>query len=77
MVSKEATMSIELTAEQLRAVKQGEPVKLSVPEVGEDVVLLRVSAYEGVQELLEEERVRKGIARVAVRNAARRLDQEP
>jgi hypothetical protein len=70
-------MSIELTAEQLRAVKQGEPVRLSVPELGEDVVLLRVSAYERVQELLEEERGRKGIARVAVRNAARRLDEEP
>ncbi len=69
-------MSILLTEEHLRAVKQGEPVRLSAPEVGEDIVLLRASAYDQVRELLEEERVRKGIAQVALRNAARRMKHE-
>ena len=73
---EEDTMSIELTAEQLRAVRDGEPVRLHVPEVGEDLILLQASAYEKVRELFEEERVRTGIAKVALRNAARRMDAE-
>ena len=70
------TMSIELTAEQLRAIRDGEPVRLPAPDVGEDLILLQASAYEKVRELFEEERVRKGIAKVALGNTARRMDEE-
>jgi hypothetical protein len=47
MEEKETTM-IELTEQQRQAVRNGEAVRVAVPELGEDVVLQRVTEYEKV-----------------------------
>jgi len=49
-------MSIELTEEQRQAVRQGEPVRVRVPDVGGDFVLLRAEQYETIRESLEDEK---------------------
>jgi hypothetical protein len=41
-----------LTPEQLRSVRQGEPVMVSDPEIGPDCVLLRADVYARVKNLL-------------------------
>jgi hypothetical protein len=74
MRSKEAAM-IELTEEQLRAVKRGELVEVAAPEIGNNVVLIRADAIEGIREIWEEERTRRAIASVAARNAAARAEE--
>ena len=47
---------IELTEKQCQAVRNGEPVRLSLPEVGSDVVLLQADQYERIRELLNDEK---------------------
>jgi hypothetical protein len=66
---------IELTEEQRRAVLNGEPVEVAVPEIGKRLVLMRADAFDEVWEILQEERTRKGIAAVAARNAAARAEE--
>jgi hypothetical protein len=70
---------LELTEAQRRSVLEGEAVRLALPEMGEEVVLLRADAYEEIREILEDERQRRAIAKVALQNVARRLldDEEP
>jgi hypothetical protein len=43
-----------LTTEQIEAVKNGEPVAISPPEVGEDCVLLRADVYARFRKLLDD-----------------------
>lgn len=66
---------IELTEKQREAVKNGEAIRLAAPEIGEDVVLLRATEYENLQELLNDVREQgaalrysMGQARTAARN---------
>jgi hypothetical protein len=68
---------IELTEEQKQAVKKGEAVRVSAPELGEAITVLRADIYEDVREIVEEERVRRLLASVAARNAASRMTDEP
>ncbi|MCI0377000.1 MAG: hypothetical protein L0215_05305 [Gemmataceae bacterium] len=70
-------MPIELTQAQYQAVRRGEPVRLSLPEVGEDVVLLRAAAFDGLKELLEEDQERKAIAATALETAAKWAKENP
>ena len=44
-----------LTSEQILAVREGEPVSLVLPEVGETCVLLRQDIYEQVKDSAESE----------------------
>jgi hypothetical protein len=48
--------AVNLTLEQIEAVKKGEVVKLPLPEVGGEVVLLRAETYEEMRETLEDDR---------------------
>jgi hypothetical protein len=66
---------IELTEEQVQAVKSGELVELAAPEIGNNVVLLRADAIEGIREIWQEERTRRAIASVAACNAAARSEE--
>jgi hypothetical protein len=43
---------MNLTAEQVEAIKEGETVTISPPEVGEECVVLRADVYEKVQQML-------------------------
>jgi len=76
-VCKKVIMSIELTEEQRRAVKQGEPVRIPVPEIGEDVVLLRAAVYEEIRELLEDEREQQVFRAFARKQAAQLAKENP
>lgn len=66
-----------LTADQLREFRRGQPVKVPLPELGEEVVLLRVAAFETIRELLAEEEERRQISAMACRNALKRELAEP
>ncbi len=68
---------IELTEEQRSAVEQGDPIRVMAPDLGKEVVVLRADLYDTVRELLEEERQRRIIARIAMRNAATRMNDLP
>lgn len=45
---------IELSEEQRQNVLQGNPVRLALPELGTDCVVLRADVYERLRSLLEE-----------------------
>jgi hypothetical protein len=44
---------IELTEQQWQAVKNGEAVRVTVPEIGEDVVLLSAAQYESLRAAID------------------------
>ena len=46
---------MNLTSQQVEAVRQGEPIPLVPPEVGEECVLLRRDVYEHVTHALEDD----------------------
>ena len=49
---------MNLTGEQIEAVKNGQPVKVTTPEAGE-VVVISTDLYDHIRELLEDEEDRK------------------
>lgn len=67
-----------ITPELKRAIASAgdEPVRIEDPETHRAYVVISAEAYGELRELLDEERTREGIARVARRNAASRM-QEP
>ena len=46
---------MDLTSEQVRAIREGEPVPVVPPEVGEECVLLRREVYDRVRESIEDD----------------------
>jgi hypothetical protein len=68
-------MNIGLTEEQGQAVKEGNPVRLTVPELGGNLVLLSAERYESIRDLLEDEQEMAAWAALA-RKAANRWAQE-
>ena len=68
---------IELTEEQRQAVIDGELIELTPAEIGRKIVLLRADAFEEIREILQEERTRKAMSRVAGVNAANRSQETP
>ncbi len=67
-------MSIELTEEQRQAVIKGEVVRLALPEIGQDVILLRADTYEDIREVLEDERQQKAFREAGLRCARKWLN---
>jgi hypothetical protein len=43
-----------LTHEQIEAIKHGDPVRITSPEVGADCVLVRADVYERVRALFDD-----------------------
>ena len=72
-------MSIELTEQQLRALDtRGElPPRVVDPRTNAMYVLIPMAEYEDVRDVLEDERRQRAIRSVGIRNAARRLDEDP
>jgi hypothetical protein len=72
-------MPLELTEQQQRALdaKAEGPPRLIDPRTNSAYVLVPAEEYESVRELLEEERRQRAIRAVGLRNAARRMDEEP
>lgn len=46
---------IELSEEQRQNVLQGKPVRVAMPELGTDCVVLRVDVYERLRSVIEED----------------------
>ena len=53
------------TADQIADLKKGEPVRLSSPELGEDLIVLRASTYEELRELAQDEQEKRAWADLA------------
>jgi hypothetical protein len=72
-------MSIVLTEQQQRDVdaQEEDPPRVVDPRTNVTFVLVPEDEYEGLRELLEDERRQAAIHRVAVRNAVGRLTDEP
>jgi hypothetical protein len=72
-------MPIELTEQQQRALDVlGEaPAQVVDPRTSAVYVLIPASDYETFRELLDDERQQRAIRAVALRNAARRVDESP
>lgn len=68
---------IELTEQQRRAVKNGEAIRVSAPEIGEDVVLLRATRYESMRELLDDHREQQAVLRFSMKHAAKVAQENP
>ena len=73
---KEAAV-IELTEQQQQAVKNGEAVRVTAPELGEDVVLLRATQYESMRALLEDQREQRAVLRYSMKQAAKLASENP
>lgn len=73
------TTMMRLTEEQQRAVDETEvkPPQIVDPRTNEAYVLIPANDYEAVRELLDEERRQEAIHRIALRNAARRMQEAP
>ncbi len=71
--ANEAFRMIDLTEQQRQAVKNGQAVRLALPEIGEDVVLLRATAYEDLQDKREQE----AVLRYSMKQAAQAARENP
>jgi hypothetical protein len=72
---------IELTDEQASVLKQGYPVRMFVPELGEDVVVVlatrRESTESVLQETLDEIREKAALSTLGRQAAASRMNENP
>ena len=64
-------MSIDLTEEQKQALQKGEVVRVPVPGMGSDLVLMRADQYEDIREILDDERQQKAFREAGLRSALR------
>jgi hypothetical protein len=71
------TIMIELTEQQRQAVKNGEPVRIAVPEIGEDLVLLTAKQYESLREIVQDQREQKAILTYSMKQAAKLARENP
>jgi hypothetical protein len=68
---------IQLTEDQSQALRNGEPVRLPVAELGEDVVLLRGQDFARIQMLLEDDREKTAWAALGRKAADRGARENP
>lgn len=50
---------MNLTSEQITAVKQGKPVRVSAPEIGAEVVVVPADQFERMRECWDDEQERQ------------------
>jgi hypothetical protein len=72
-------MNIELTPQQQQTLdtQEGGPLRVIDPRTHTTYVLVPEVDYEAIRELLEDERRQQAIHKVALRNAAGRMDDVP
>jgi hypothetical protein len=68
---------IELTEQQRHAVRNGEAIRIAVPEIGEDVVLLSATQFENMKESLEDQREQEAVVRYSMKQAAKVAKENP
>ena len=59
-----------LTVKEIDAIRNGEPVRTSLPEVGAECIVVRADIFERAQRLLEEEWSDEEINSLAARTMA-------
>ena len=60
-----------------QALKNGEAIRVAAPEIGEDVVLLRATEYENLQELLNDFREQDAVLNYSMGQARSVRDRKP
>jgi hypothetical protein len=72
-------MSIQLTEQQQRALDEtdAQPPHVVDPRTNEAYVLIPLTEYEAVREVVEDERRQAAIRKVGLRNAGRRVNEAP
>ena len=72
-------MAIRLTEQQQRALDttDAEPPQVVDPRTNAAYVLITLTEYEAVREIVEDERRQMAIRTVGLRNAGRRADEAP
>jgi hypothetical protein len=72
-------MAIPLTEQQQRALDaiESQPPQVVDPRTNAAYVLIPVTEYEAVREIVEDERRQRAIRAVAARNAGRRVQEAP
>jgi len=68
---------IELTEQQRQALRNGEAIRVAVPEIGGDVVLVRATQYQNIRELLEDQREQQTVLRYSIMQAAKVAKANP
>lgn len=70
-------MAIRLTEQQQHALDsmEAEPPQVVDPRTNAAYVLVPLTEYEAVREIVEDERRQRAIREVALRNAGRRVDE--
>lgn len=67
---------IELTEQQNRAVRNGEAIRVTTPEIGE-VVLMSATQYQNMRESLDDKREQEEVLRYSMRQAAKVASENP
>jgi hypothetical protein len=72
-------MLIRLTEQQQHALDStdAEPPRVVDPRTDAAYVLIPLTEYEAVREIVQDERRQRAIREVALRNAGRRVDEAP
>jgi hypothetical protein len=72
-------MAIRLTEQQQRALDStdAQPPQIVDPRTNAAYVLIPLTEYDAVREIVEDERRQTAIRAVALRNAGRRADEAP
>jgi hypothetical protein len=72
-------MPIQLTEQQQRALDEApaQPPQVIDPRTNAEYVLIPLMEYEAVREIVEDEKRQRAMRVIALRNAARRLDEAP
>jgi hypothetical protein len=72
-------MAIHLTEQQQRALDStdAQPPQVVDPRTNAAYVLIPLTEYDAVREIVEDERQQKAIRAVALQNAGRRMDEAP
>jgi PHD/YefM family antitoxin component YafN of YafNO toxin-antitoxin module len=68
---------IELTEQQRLAVKRGETIRVTTPELGEDVVLMSAAQYESMREALQDKETQQAVLRYSMRQATAAARENP
>jgi hypothetical protein len=68
---------IELTERERQAVKNGEAVRVSAPEIGEDIVLLSATQYLNLRESLDDKREQTALLQFSMKQAAKIAKENP
>lgn len=66
-----------LSAEQLESIRNGEPVRVVLPELGEEIVLLRAAAFDELSELRRDEQDKQAWAKLGIEAASRWAEENP